>query len=862
MVPTRPAAGARHHLSVLSSGEKNLKGTSFYLDSVKSRLAAVLVEAISNLGGVVEGFLNKDISCVVTGNQEWFKGLRSEASREGSDGMRVEAASSSHPSKWREEILSINSAGQRPSTPRPMVCGSRGKALLEKAMRNNHRLHGSSVLANARSWGVEIVHVDDFLTFVHRLKEVNAKVKHRRPEQRNANKCPTTRIVKAVALKSPFLKVEDSCRKYKPLYLQSLVFPTLYNSGSRFSPFEPPPPPQPGRVKEPGQNTTRESKSKKLSSTEHKPPSPLLRTPSLSCVPPARRKNLGYCECCHEPFKDQDEHLQSEQHRGFVQESSHYSVMDQLVVDMQPGFDPDPAPEPTATLMSVASPQSLIPPNSPDLEHDTPSETEQAIQTLLTPGSPSCILAESPTPVTRPASPSMATKPPDTGPPPSHPDTLCQQPHSPYSQPPPLSPQCMDPHYLEPHNLYSEPPVLSPQRPLIETDVMLSDESHLDHQTALLASYQPPTPLPTLGCVHPAVAVRGPDHDRLPVGDGCLTRGRTHSSGSGGVRIIRSCSLLQVCNTKHNPRKRCRSASPDRNANKRRRTSLIRCQRSDLSHGFSSSWTTQEATCFISSTHEPLIKASWNARKECGAAVHKPIVEELYGNRSSAVTAHTQVHIDPGRSAASHQSVFGCGLANQNCPAVMGDKITNSLPREEQGTKGPTFLLPCATYFTQTPKQIVPSTLGNRNSSTDTHIGQQKCPDASNTKCFSPRDKTLWPPSSQSSHPSLSQSFSSVCIESALIPDMATPSSSDSDWDCGFVSRLGPAPAAPLPSTGGSCGLDMEVLQRPCTWMHNTSYNSHLCSVLQPPISPPSLCGDESAPLTFIRTVMQSVVQH
>lgn len=43
---------------------------------------------------------------------------------------------------------------------------------------------------------------------------------------------------------------------------------------------------------------------KSLSTSQDKPRSPLPRNPSL-CR--ARKKNLGYCECCHEPFKDQDE---------------------------------------------------------------------------------------------------------------------------------------------------------------------------------------------------------------------------------------------------------------------------------------------------------------------------------------------------------------------------------------------------------------------------------------------------------------------------------------------------------------------------------------------------------------------------
>lgn len=37
------------------------------------------------------------------------------------------------------------------------------------------------------------------------------------------------------------------------------------------------------------------------------------------------------------------QHLQSDQHRMFVLDSSNYSAVDQLVVEMIPGFNPDPS---------------------------------------------------------------------------------------------------------------------------------------------------------------------------------------------------------------------------------------------------------------------------------------------------------------------------------------------------------------------------------------------------------------------------------------------------------------------------------------------------------------------------------------
>lgn len=103
----------------------------------------------------------------------------------------------------------------------------------------------------------------------------------------------------------------------------------------------------------------------------------------LSCNPSPwrpRKKDLSYCECCHQPFTNLDEveifkyyitffcfalivwllltyvtllasqHLQSDQHRAFVLDLSNYSVVDQLVAEMHPGFDPNPPEQSEETL--------------------------------------------------------------------------------------------------------------------------------------------------------------------------------------------------------------------------------------------------------------------------------------------------------------------------------------------------------------------------------------------------------------------------------------------------------------------------------------------------------------------------------
>lgn len=44
------------------------------------------------------------------------------------------------------------------------------------------------------------------------------------------------------------------------------------------------------------------------------------------------------------------QHLQSDQHRTFVLDASNYNVLDQLVSEMLPGFNPNPAQQLEETL--------------------------------------------------------------------------------------------------------------------------------------------------------------------------------------------------------------------------------------------------------------------------------------------------------------------------------------------------------------------------------------------------------------------------------------------------------------------------------------------------------------------------------
>ncbi|KAJ8414345.1 hypothetical protein AAFF_G00052150 [Aldrovandia affinis] len=656
-------------------GAQQLKGKSFYLDGVKSRRTALLVEAIARFEGKVESFLNKDVSFVISGSQEaWHECQSEEAQRVSAETKDV---ASSSPVSAHRRHPQTSSCSQRTATPRPAVFGSRGKALLEKAIRNNERYCGSSVLANARSWGVKIVHVDDFLWYIDRLTVEAAQAKRKNVE-RKAGECPAPWAVKAGALKLPYLKIEDSSRKCRPLYLQSMKFPMLDYTG-RFSPFEPPAPPPPQREKDQGHSRAREGRRDSISSQE-KLPTPLLLTPSPRR---ARKKTVGYCECCQLAFKEQDEHLKSDQHRGFVQNSSHYSVVDQLVALLQPGFADSPVEGPAAMRLPLSPALPLD--SSLELDTQVHSETEKAIQALLSQGSPPW-LSPHPARVTLGEQDRAGSNP--TGP--TAPPVSAEQAEA---DPVPLA--ASTPGSLLPGHQHSRP------------------ETGSTHQ---LGDSGTGSKLPVEG----GWPVPGSPRSREPPEEG----------GERPVTLLALWPSLAM-----NPRKRSRASSLSPNTSKRQRT-----------------------------TRQPMS--------------------------------------DPALA----------------CPSI------SEYRRAPGHTPSPPWREP--------PSAPVPPSLA-----------------AEAPRAAEPRQPC------QHSDNTLSRSHSSVFIEAALLPDPAaySPSSSESDWECGLLSRL--VPAVPPPARGEQCLLDLELLQRPCTGMQDTSYESRLCSVLQPPTPPPSLCGEDTDPALYSRTL-------
>ncbi|XP_036738785.2 protein DBF4 homolog B isoform X2 [Manis pentadactyla] len=286
-------------------------GKSFYLDLPAGKNLQYLTGAIQQLGGVIEGFLSKEVSYIVSSRRE----------------AKAESSGTSHrgrPSPSEAGVETPSTADPKGDHPRPsqkpaaLVLMSRGKELLQKAIGNQGSGGGGSgsgsLLTSARSWGVGVLHVDEMMVHVQQLSLDALCVRKQGPKKPEGT-CPAeSRTRKVARLKAPFLKIEDESRKFRPFHHQFKSFPEINFLGPKdASPFE--------ALTTPGSSHhTREPKNRE--------PSP----GSAARATPRRRK--GYCECCQEAFGELCGHLQSARHQGFALEGHLYAEVDRIIAQL------------------------------------------------------------------------------------------------------------------------------------------------------------------------------------------------------------------------------------------------------------------------------------------------------------------------------------------------------------------------------------------------------------------------------------------------------------------------------------------------------------------------------------------------
>ncbi|XP_050790877.1 protein DBF4 homolog B isoform X2 [Gopherus flavomarginatus] len=339
----------------VTGSSKNLPflGKSFYLDLPNNRNVEFLVATIKQLGGVIESFLSKEISYVVSSSKE----AKLDGGPRRPTEKRNSAASGDAKAKTLPSAVPKGSHAGPHYKPADSALMSRGKELLQKAMRNQDSSSGSSILANARSWGVRILHVDEMMAYVQQLlfRMSGARKQSEKMMVKFLSVGPG--VLKVGRLKPPFLKIEDQSRKFRPFHRQFKSFPDLnFLAPNRSSPFEPLKTPSSScRVRH---NTRTGAANRVLQGSS--PGEGGAHTPSVGapegCLThseregspqsgpatvPKRRK--GFCECCQETFGELQMHLQSPRHRRFALDASQYAAVDHVIAQLTNDFAEIPA---------------------------------------------------------------------------------------------------------------------------------------------------------------------------------------------------------------------------------------------------------------------------------------------------------------------------------------------------------------------------------------------------------------------------------------------------------------------------------------------------------------------------------------
>ncbi|ERE89211.1 putative protein DBF4 [Cricetulus griseus] len=288
---------------------KPLCGKIFYLDLPSITICEKLQKDIKDLGGRVEEFLSKDISYLVSNKKEakYAQTLGQVSPVPSPESAYTAETTSPHPSHDGSSFKSPD-----------RVCLSRGKLLAEKAVKDHDFIPANSILSNALTWGVKILHIDDIRYYIEQKKKELCSLKKSSTSVRDSGKKAGTTIQKARTgrLKKPFLKVEDVNRSYRPFYLQLTSVPSInYATHKPCSPFD---------IEKPS-SVQKQAQPKPRPNTDG---DKCGGTPVQLQLKEKRKK--GYCECCLQKYEDLETHLLSEKHKNFAQ-SNQYQVVDDIV---------------------------------------------------------------------------------------------------------------------------------------------------------------------------------------------------------------------------------------------------------------------------------------------------------------------------------------------------------------------------------------------------------------------------------------------------------------------------------------------------------------------------------------------------
>ncbi|XP_049586900.1 protein DBF4 homolog A isoform X2 [Syngnathus scovelli] len=279
---------------------KPLAGKVFYLDLPSNRKAESLEKDIKHLGGNVDKFFSKDITYLVSNKREtkYVQCLRQDF---------PQSASSPCPHS---------------NQPQP-DCGCDDAKNRSQGQADSDILQTDKILSKALEWGVKIFYIDEVLAYIKKKKKTIASQRPITAAAKTVKHASTAELTcqesKGGRIGKPFVKVEDSSRHYRPIYVTMTKMPELnLKTLAPRCPFVVTGEKSAGdkeRV-----NKTVKAKGQASGRKNYK-----------------NKEGSGYCQCCMDKYENLISHLQSERHRAFSK-SEAYQVLNQLVSPLQRSF--------------------------------------------------------------------------------------------------------------------------------------------------------------------------------------------------------------------------------------------------------------------------------------------------------------------------------------------------------------------------------------------------------------------------------------------------------------------------------------------------------------------------------------------
>uniref|UniRef100_A0A452USG1 DBF4 zinc finger n=2 Tax=Ursus TaxID=9639 RepID=A0A452USG1_URSMA len=256
---------------------KPLWGKIFYIDLPSVTISEKLQKDIQDLGGRVEEFLSKDISYLISNKKEakFAQTLGRISPVPSPESAYTAETTSPHPSHDGSSFKSPDS-----------VCLSRGKLLVEKAIKDHDFIPSNSILSNALSWGVKILHVDDIRYYIEQKKKELYLLKKSSTSVRDVVyfSCIFFIIKNLMYLSFCFFRL------YRPFYLQLTNMPFInYSIQKPASPFD----------------VDKPSSIQKQTQVKLR-----IQTDGNKCggipiqLQLKEKKKKGYCECCLQKYED------------------------------------------------------------------------------------------------------------------------------------------------------------------------------------------------------------------------------------------------------------------------------------------------------------------------------------------------------------------------------------------------------------------------------------------------------------------------------------------------------------------------------------------------------------------------------